>query len=49
MSKKITVEITEDCEDEIIISSLKEMREILMDMRDIDAFELVIKFYEGVQ
>ena len=44
--KQITVEITEDCEDAMILESLKEMRECLMERDDIDAFDIVINFYE---
>mgnify|MGYP003626823568 CR=1 FL=1 len=49
MSKQITVEITQDCEDAMLLSSLKEMALCLHDRTDMEAFELVIKFYEGIE
>tara|TARA_R110002094_G_scaffold157781_1_gene144013 strand:+ start:7307 stop:7459 length:153 start_codon:yes stop_codon:yes gene_type:complete len=48
MSKKtIEVEVSDDCLDSLVVQELKEMRECLMEQADIDAFNVVIKFYEG--
>jgi hypothetical protein len=45
----IEVEVTQDCLDDLVIRELTEMRECLMERDDIDAFDIVIKFYEGAK
>ena len=47
MSEKIEVEVTQDCVDALVIKELIQMRDCLMERDDIDAFDTVIKFYEG--
>lgn len=46
---KITIDITNEILDELIVESLKEMYLCLQDRTDMEAFELVINFYESAK
>jgi len=47
--KTIKTEVTQDCLDALVVQELREMREYLMERMDIEAFDIVIKYYEEIE
>jgi len=47
--KTIKTEVTQDCLDALVVQELREMRECLVERMDIEAFAIVIKYYEEIE